>query len=172
MLRGIPGVLERFWDMFVVDAFLKNPDRNNGNWGILMADGEYSLAPVYDLGSSLFSKRASDVAAERMEDRSAMEQDALSTNVSCYRLVDERGGSQAIHLFEYMASTDNPDLRAAIHRFVDAVDMDAVDSIIDEVPEEAYGTILLSGRMRESHKRLLRMRYEEGFLPLSSSMTT
>lgn len=62
VLRDVVGVRERFWDMFVIDAFLKNPDRNNGNWGLLMdADMTYSLAPVYGLGSSLFSKRSDSV---------------------------------------------------------------------------------------------------------------
>lgn len=166
VLRDTPGVLDRFWDMFVVDAFLKNPDRNNGNWGLLMREGEYSLAPVYDLGSSLFSKRRSDVAEERMDDEVAIEEDAFATNVSCYRLVDEEGTGHAIHPFDYMRSSVNPDLDAAIRRFVDRADMAAIEAIIDDVPTEAYGTVLLSDRMRESHKVLLRKRYEEGILPL------
>lgn len=81
------GVLERFWDMFVVDAFIKNPDRNNGNWGVLMdASFSYELAPVYDLGSSLFGKRGDSLARRRMLDESDIDQDAFGTNVSCYRL--------------------------------------------------------------------------------------
>lgn len=167
VLVATPGVRERFWDMFVVDAFLKNPDRNNGNWGLLMdSRGRYELAPVYDLGSSLFSKRRSDVAEERLGDEESPFEDAFATNVSCYRLVGDDGASSAIHPFEYMRSTDNPDLAAAIRRFLDAVDMDVVDGIIDEVPTEAYGHVLLSDRMRQSHKALLRKRYEEGFLTL------
>ena len=67
VLKAVPGVRERFWDMFVVDAFIKNPDRNNGNWGVLMtAPMAYELAPVYDMGSSLFSKRSPSVAARRL----------------------------------------------------------------------------------------------------------
>ena len=67
LLRAVPGVRERFWDMFVVDAFIKNPDRNNGNWGLLMDVGRsYELAPVYDLGSSLFSKRSPSLAEGRL----------------------------------------------------------------------------------------------------------
>lgn len=166
-LKNVPGVLERFWDMFVIDAFLKNPDRNNGNWGLLM-DGDltYRLAPVYDLGSSLFSKRSDAVAAERLESADAIEQDAFGTNVSCYRLALPDGTSAAIHPFEYMRKSDNPDLRAAIARFVHAIDMDAVDELIDYVPEEAYGTVLMTDAVRESHKRLLRVRLEEGLRPL------
>ena len=42
-------VRERFWDMFVTDAFIGNKDRNNGNWGLLARNGAIEgLAPVYD----------------------------------------------------------------------------------------------------------------------------
>ena len=34
-LKDILGVIQRFWDMFVVDALIGNPDRNNTNWGIV-----------------------------------------------------------------------------------------------------------------------------------------
>ena len=167
LLRRVPGVRERFWDMFVADAFIKNPDRNNGNWGVLMtAPMTYELAPVYDMGSSLFSKRSPSVAAHRLGDEEAEREDAFGTNVSCYRLPDGEGGSVAIHPFEYMAKTSNPDLTAAIKRFAAAVDMSAIDALIDSVPEEAYGIVLLSDSMRAEHKRLLRKRLEEGILPL------
>lgn len=166
-MLNIEGLEERFWDMFVVDAFLKNPDRNNGNWGFLMtAPFVYELAPVYDLGSSLFSKRRSDVAGERLNDEESLQEDAFFTNISCYRLVDEDGETHAIHPFDYMRESDNPDLKVAIERFINAIDMKKVVDIIDEVPAESYGNVLLSDRMRESHKMLLRKRYEDGFLPL------
>lgn len=50
-------VMERFWDMFVIDALISNFDRNNGNWGILKdSKGNRRLAPVYDNGNSFFDK--------------------------------------------------------------------------------------------------------------------
>ncbi len=131
-----------------------------------MAPMTYELAPVYDMGSSLFSKRSPSVAAERLGDAGAEQEDAFGTNVSCYRLSDGAGGSVAIHPFEYMAKTSNPDLSAAIVRFADAVNMAAVEALIDSVPEEAYGIVLLPEVMCEEHKRLLRKRLEEGILPL------
>lgn len=167
LLQGIPGVIERFWDMFVVDAFIKNPDRNNGNWGVLMDPGmTYELAPVYDLGSSLFSKRAPEVAVKRTENESALEEDAFGTNVSCYRLANEDGESRAIHPFAYMKNSANPDLAAAVKRFTERVDMAAIERIFDEVPEEAYGHLLMTPELKRAHLALLRKRLEEGILPL------
>ena len=52
-----PGVLlTRFWDMFIVDAFIGNWDRHNGNWGFLYntVTDQVTLAPVFDCGSCLY----------------------------------------------------------------------------------------------------------------------
>lgn len=42
--------------MFIVDAFLGNFDRHNGNWGILVDECKKTaeIAPVYDCGSCLY----------------------------------------------------------------------------------------------------------------------
>ena len=78
-----PGVKERFWDMFIVDAFIRNNDRNNGNWGIFInADGSGKLAPVYDNGNCLFNKRNPSVAERRIANERDIYQDALGTGVS------------------------------------------------------------------------------------------
>ncbi len=51
-LQDISGVIERFWDMFIIDALIGNTDRNNSNWGIVLRkDGSKELAPVYDNGN-------------------------------------------------------------------------------------------------------------------------
>lgn len=43
--------------MFVVDALIGNPDRNNGNWGLIYKDHDIlGLAPIYDNGNCLFDK--------------------------------------------------------------------------------------------------------------------
>ncbi len=56
-LIDIPGLEQRFWDMFVVDALIGNTDRNNSNWGIIVDEaGQKRLAPVYDNGNCLNCK--------------------------------------------------------------------------------------------------------------------
>ena len=40
--------------MYIVDALLGNFDRHGANWGFLKKNNKYSLAPIFDNGSSLF----------------------------------------------------------------------------------------------------------------------
>lgn len=173
LLRETPGVRQRFWDMFVMDALIKNPDRNNGNWGLLMGDGEPCLAPVYDNGSSLFAKRSASLSATRLGNPSTEREDAFGTNVSCYRLADpDEPRGRAIHPFAYLMHSENPDLAAAVLRAERNVDLTKIGSLIDEVPEEAYGRVLMTPDQRASHKRLIRLRYEEGILPAAERFRT
>ena len=37
------SLLERFWDMFVVDALIGNWDRHNGNWGFLYDEHDKTM---------------------------------------------------------------------------------------------------------------------------------
>lgn len=83
VFQNTEGLLERFWDMFVTDAFIRNNDRNNGNWGIFInADGTGKIAPVYDNGNCLFNKRNPSVAERRILNENDIRQDALGTGVS------------------------------------------------------------------------------------------
>lgn len=174
LLRTTAGVTERFWDMFVMDAFIKNPDRNNGNWGLLLGGGEPPrLAPVYDNGSSLFSKRSASLTERRLGNEREEAEDAFGTNVSCYRLVDDEDPrGRSVKPFEYIMSSMSPDVAAAVARAEQRIQLDAVYALVDEIPEEAYGRILMSPARRESHKRLLRMRYEKGIVPAAERFRT
>ena len=64
ILSHISGVEERFFEQAVIDIYINNSDRNNGNWGILrhMDGSEDTLAPIYDNGGS-FQDKISDVKA-------------------------------------------------------------------------------------------------------------
>ena len=67
-------VLERFWQMFVVDALLGNFDRHNGNWGFLVDEttGASTLAPVFDCGSCLLPQADDSIMTRCLVDENEM----------------------------------------------------------------------------------------------------
>ena len=171
ILRELDGSLARFWDMFVVDALIKNPDRNNGNWGVLLdSGGNFSLAPVYDNGASFFNKRTPSAFERRNDDDDALFQDAFGTNVSCYLVMGDDGKPHHIHPFDYMAETVNADLDAAILRVADAFDPTRFENLVESIPREAYGWPLMSDAARESHIQLVEKRVREGLMPLADEI--
>lgn len=70
---------ERFWQMFVVDAWIGNTDRNNGNWGFYYNEaGQFVLYPVYDCGGCLNNKRSTGQMEKSLASESTMEMLALN----------------------------------------------------------------------------------------------
>lgn len=67
-------VLERFWQMFVVDALLGNFDRHNGNWGFLVDEntGVTELAPVFDCGSCLLPQADDTIMQKCLDNEDEM----------------------------------------------------------------------------------------------------
>lgn len=83
ILRDIPGVVERFWDQAIIDIFINNNDRNNGNWGILRDEyGVDTLAPIFDNGSSFQDKLAECKIEHALEYIEAAMQNAINTQTA------------------------------------------------------------------------------------------
>lgn len=55
-------LLEFFWDMFVLDTYLGNFDRHNGNWGFLVNENTKTakISPIFDCGSCLFPQNSEE----------------------------------------------------------------------------------------------------------------
>lgn len=167
IFQNTEGLSERFWDMFVIDAFIRNNDRNNGNWGIFInADGTGKLAPVYDNGNCLFNKRNPSVAKRRILNENDIRQDALGTGVSFFTQTDEKH----IHPFQYIESMSNEDCNQAVLRFVDKMDIQAVKDMIDEIPQEAYGIEIITEEQKVHIKAVFQMMLDESILPTAQKI--
>jgi len=160
-LKLVNGTLERFWDMFVVDAFIGNNDRNNGNWGLTLdlANG-YALAPVYDNGNAFFNKRGLTQMENRLNDESAMREDAYKT-VTCvykYKGLDNEG--HKINPFEFIKRGENNECNAAVTRFVNAIDMGKISSMINKIPEVKGVLSVMPKIQKDFYIELLKLRFQ------------
>jgi len=166
-LKSIPGVLERFWDMFVIDAFIGNNDRNNGNWGILVNMWPDifphelptpQLAPVYDNGNAFFNKRSVVQMQKRLDDDKYVQNDAY--NIECaykYTGLDNEG--HKINPFEFIKNGSHQDCTAAGFRFINAVDMAKIETIINDIPEHVGTLAVMPKIQKEFYVKLLKARF-------------
>lgn len=76
-------VLEFFWDMFIVDTYLGNFDRHNGNWGFLVNEEKNSkrIAPIYDCGSCLYPQATDENLKEFLSNREKIEVNKIKINM-------------------------------------------------------------------------------------------
>ena len=139
-------VMNRFWDMFVVDAFIGNWDRHNGNWGMLYdknADIIIGLAPVFDCGSSLYPQADEEIMKSVLNDDNQLKVRVYERPLSALTLDGKK-----INYYEFMMTSSDRDYIAAVKRIVPHIDMNAVVDLIDNTPgieafrKDFYKTIL------------------------------
>ena len=125
------SLLERFWDMFIVDALIGNWDRHNGNWGFLYDDrtDEITLAPVYDCGSCLYPQADEKIMKAVLSDPG--ERNHRIYNIPLSAIMQE---GKKIKYFDYISSLQNEDCNRALKRIVPRIDMEKIKDIIDYTP--------------------------------------
>ena len=141
-------VEQRFWDTFVVDAFIGNKDRHLGNWGFLSKDRiNLTLAPIYDCGSSLGALIDND----RM--KACMDKDGLMANLECNIYTNFTIKRQSVTYKDIMLNPSEK-LIKSIKTIVPKIDIDKITSFIKEIPE-------MEKCRKEYIIKSLTMRYEK-----------
>ena len=159
-LRGYPGLEplreaaeERFWRTFAVDALIGNFDRHCGNWGYIVdaaQGGLVGLAPVYDCGSSLYSRISLEGMAERLSDERAFRARVRDQPRPCLAV-----GGKPRPTFESILSGEYGGLAGAALAWVrEAVNMEDVYGMVESTPGLAEVQV-------EFYKTALRLRMEE-----------
>lgn len=122
---------EWFWDMFIVDSFIGNWDRHNGNWGFLYNYGtdEIKLAPIYDCGSCLYPQADEEIMKNALANAKERDMRIFSIPLSGIKI-----DNQKINYFNFISSLENADCNAALLRIVPKINMGKINSIIDETP--------------------------------------
>lgn len=151
-----------FWNMFIMDAYLGNFDRHNGNWGFLVNERERTakLAPVYDCGSCLYPQ----LPTEKMP---AIMEDPNETNHRIYVFPNAalKIHGQKINYYKFIAGNAYEECTAALRRVLPRIDQDEVDSIITSCD-------FLSPIQKKFYIKMLRERREKILKAALSSIGT
>lgn len=137
-----------YCNRFIVDAFLGNTDRHNGNWGIIENGNNLKMAPVYDCGSSLSPLLSDDEFSERLAVNEAMNAKSV--------IQDENG--RRIHYRDYLMSGVNADVNRALAEIVPKINIEQIHKIIDDIP-------YIKAERKDFYKHLLDVRYERVLIP-------
>lgn len=124
-------VMERFWDMFIVDALIGNWNRHNGNWGFLYdtRTDKMELAPVYDCGSSLYPQADVKIMESVLANESEMNYRVFEIPTSAIML-----NGKKIKYFDFISSLQNEDCNRALKRIVPRIHMAEIRTLIMETP--------------------------------------
>ena len=141
---------DHFWNMFVVDAFIGNRDRHNGNWGFLynQEKDEMKIAPIFDCGSALFPQIDDDFIKKVISSKAEMNARVYDVPTSAILFNGKRG-----NYFKIITSLEYDDCNKAIKRIVPKINLDQINLLIDEVE-------LASDLQKVFLKKILKMRKE------------
>ncbi len=121
----------RFWDVFIVDALIGNWDRHNGNWGFLynVDTDEMKLAPIYDCGSCLYPQADEEIMEETLNYKKQRDMRVFSIPLSGIKI-----NGKKINYFDFISSLQNEDCNDALKRIVPKININDINSLIDETP--------------------------------------
>ena len=165
--KKVPELKDRFWDMFVIDAFINNNDRNEGNWGLILdkETGNLRLSPVYDNGASFFGKSADEKLSNALSDKFKFKQ---MTYDSCISTFKENG--KIINPLKYIESMKNNECNKAIIRIFPRIKLENIKKMFDEIPEYYDDLVIFSSTQRETYYKILEYKYNNVFKPVYENL--
>ena len=146
-----PKVLkEHFWNMFVIDAFIGNWDRHNGNWGFLynQETDDMKIAPIYDCGSALFPQIDDELIKKVLASKAEMNARVYDMPTSAILINGKR-----INYHKTITSLEYDGCNDAIKRIVPLIDLQKINALIDSVEQ-------LSELQKEFLRKILKLRKE------------
>lgn len=147
---NVGETIDRFWDMFIVDALIGNFDRHGGNWGFIKRDNKYRIAPVYDNGSSLYPKLNTD---DKLEAVLASE-DEINERIYKFPTSHIKVKNRKSSYFEVINSLQFEACNDALKRIVPRINFERINTIIDEIEG-------ISEVRKHFYKVMLQQRYEK-----------
>lgn len=165
--KSIPELKERFWDMFIVDAFISNNDRNEGNWGLILnkETNKLRLAPVYDSGASFYNKSDDNKLITIYKDDFKFKQSIYDSSISIYKLEGKQ-----INPLKYIESMQNEDCNKAVLRIIPKINIDKITNIFNEIPEEYNKLPVLSKAQKAYYLKSLKYKYDNVLIPIYNKL--
>lgn len=159
-----PAQLEsHFWDQYIVDSFLGNFDRHNGNWGFIVdAKNKLRFAPVFDCGSCLYPRQTE----ETMKKVLASEEE-INNRIYVFPNATFKAGKNKISYFDHISSLEDTGANEALKRIVPRIKMNGIRNIIENTPKltdiekEFYFTMLKERKTKILDYSLCKLREKE-----------
>ena len=132
-------VSDRYWEQFIVDSIIGNFDRHSENWGYLatvkpgtnIPDRFYSLAPVYDCGSSLAPRLSEEEMKTIASDSKKLRDRALDFPSARLTVGDSK---KQVGYYEFLISDPATEAREAVLRLAPKIQALDLCGLIDQIP--------------------------------------
>lgn len=151
-IKNKSDIINKFWEMFVIDALIGNTDRHFDNWGLLIdIEENISFAPIYDCGSSLGALLSDDDMKILMNNFTEFKNREFNI-ASCYSMNGKR-------IFYHEIFKNPPSgLISAIKRIVPRINISEIENLINS-------TEIISNLRKNYLNKSINMRYDNILVP-------
>lgn len=146
----VKGTIQRFWDMFIVDALNGNFDRHGGNWGFIKKNGKYRIAPVYDNGSSMYPRLNRDEVLSCI----LSSEDEINKRIYKFPTSQVKLNGRKSSYYEIISSLQFEECNHALRRIVERFDLQKIEMLIENIDG-------LTDIRRKFYKTMYRQRFEK-----------
>ena len=150
-------VRKRFWTMFIVDAYLGNFNRHNGNWGFLVNEktGTKQLAPIFDCASCLYPEFTDEQLQDFLNPPNELDKGIYTFPKSVIKQNGKR-----INYHEFFQTTLNNDCLEAVKKMIPKIEKKS-----DEIKDFINGIEVLTSVRKQFYIQILKMRREKILQP-------
>lgn len=143
-------LMEFFWDMFAVDTLIGNFDRHNGNWGFMYNEDtkNFSIAPVYDCGSSLLPQADENVMKRVLSDKNELLARILTFPTSAIKV-----NGRKLNYYEYINGNPNRECISSLSKIASKYSSESIVNLVD-------GIECITPLQKEFYKKYIQYRFD------------
>lgn len=150
-LTNVDETIQAFWQLFIVDALLGNFDRHGANWGFLKKDNKYTLAPIFDNGSSLFPNMTDkDEMREIILSQEETEKRIFTFPTSQIKLKGKKSS-----YYDVIHSLEFEECNKALVDVYDRISMEKINLFIDN------DVMFITELQKNFYKHMIKNRFEK-----------
>ena len=147
-LTNVQETISAFWEVYIMDALLGNFDRHGSNWGFIKENNRYTMAPVFDNGSSLFPN-----LVDEDEMRHVMaSQEETDKRIYKFPTSQVKLNGKKSSYYEVIHSLEFPECNNALINVFQRINMKQIEELIT-------GTPLITDTQKSFYIHMIRERY-------------
>ena len=148
-ITSIEETVSVFFDMFIVDALIGNFDRHGANWGFLKKDNKYSLAPIFDNGSSLFPQLVNEDEMKLI----LSDEDELNERVYKFPTSQIKLNDKKTSYFEVISSLKFNEINKSLLNIYPKINLKKINCLFD--------SLNISNIHKQFYKRMIEERFNK-----------
>ena len=156
-ITNVDETISIFFEMYMVDALLRNFDRHGANWGFLKKENKYQLAPIFDNGSCLFPQLVNEDEMNYILNN----ENELNERIYKFPTSQIKLGNKKSSYYEVISSLKYKECNEALIKIYPKVDINKIGELINSLDISTIHKNFYTSIIMERYKKILKHSYDK-----------